>query len=158
MIEKEFDHYLSYFIPNYAKGLSENYMIPLEKAMEESKDLMEQLLPNKQDAEGQLVYNIYSIDEDKTIGVIWYNLQTESNKAYIYHILIKEEFRKKGFATFVLQDLEETMKSAGITSMGLNVFGKNPKLINFMKNSAIERNQWQWGKESKIKNEEVYIY
>ncbi|TWT08092.1 GNAT family N-acetyltransferase [Planococcus sp. CPCC 101016] len=126
MTEEEFDQYLAYFIPDYAKDLSENFVIPLEKAMKESKDLMEQLLPNKQKSAGQLVYNIYSIDEDKTIGVIWYSIQTESNKAYIYHILIKEEFRKKGFATFVLQELEETMKNTGITSMGLNVFGKNP--------------------------------
>ncbi|WP_033541227.1 GNAT family N-acetyltransferase [Planococcus sp. CAU13] len=126
MTEEEFDQYLAYFIPDYAIDLSENFMIPLEKAMKESKDLMDKLLPNKQKSEGQLVYNIYSIDEDKTIGVIWYNIQTDSNKAYIYHILIKEEFRKKGFATFVLEELEETMKSAGITSMGLNVFGTNP--------------------------------
>lgn len=126
MTEEEFDHYLAYFIPDYAKDLSENYMIPLEKAMKESKDLMEQLLPNKQNSEGQLVCNIYSIEEDKTIGVIWYNIQSESNKVFIYHILIKEEFRKKGFATLVLQELEESMKSSGITSMGLHVFSTNP--------------------------------
>lgn len=126
MTEEEFDQYLAYFIPDYAKDLAENYMIPFEKAMIESKELMDQLLPNKQNSEEQLVYNIYSTDEDKTVGVIWYNIQSDSNKAYIYHIFIKEEFRKKGFATFVLQELEETMKSAGITSMGLNVFGTNP--------------------------------
>lgn len=43
-----------------------------------------------------------------------------------YHILINEESRKKGYATYVLQELEEDMKSLGITSMGLNVFGTNP--------------------------------
>jgi len=58
--------------------------------------------------------------------VIWYNIQSETKKAFIYHILINEEFRNKGYATFVLQELEETMKSSGITSMGLNVFGTNP--------------------------------
>ena len=146
MTDEEFDHYLAYFIPDYAKDLSENYMIPLEKAMEESKDLMEQLLPNKQDTEGQLVYNIYSIDEDKTIGVIWYNIQTESNKAYIYHILIKEEFRKKGFATFVLQELEETMKSTGITSMGLNVFGKNPNAYKLYEKLGYQTQSTAMGK------------
>ncbi|MFD1031543.1 GNAT family N-acetyltransferase [Metaplanococcus flavidus] len=146
MTDEEFDHYLAYFIPDYAKDLSENFMIPLEKAMEESKDLMEQLLPNKQDTEGQLVYNIYSIDEDKTIGVIWYNIQTESNKAYIYHILIKEEFRKKGFATFVLQELEETMKSTGITSMGLNVFGKNPNAYKLYEKLGYQTQSTAMGK------------
>ena len=126
MNETEFDHYLEFLIPDYAKDLSENFIIPLEKATEESENLMKELFPSKQDSEGQLVYTIYSIEEDKNIGVIWYNIQSENKKAFIYHILINEEYRNKGYATFVLQELEETMKSSGITSMGLNVFGTNP--------------------------------
>ncbi|AQU79276.1 MULTISPECIES: GNAT family N-acetyltransferase [Planococcus] len=147
MTEEEFDRYLAYFIPDYAKDLSENYMIPLEKAMEESKDLMEQLLPNKQGTEGQLVYTIYSTEEDKTIGVIWYTIQSESNKAYIYHILIHEEFRKKGFATLVLKELEENMKSAGITSMGLNVFGRNPNAYKLYKKLGYQTQSTAMGKK-----------
>jgi len=126
MNDEEFDHYLEFLIPDYAKDVSENFLIPLEKAMEESENLMKDLFPNKQDSEGQLVYTIYSIEEDKNIGVIWYNIQSENKKAFIYHILINEEFRKIGYATSVLQELEEDMKSLGITSMGLNVFGTNP--------------------------------
>jgi len=146
MTEEEFDHYLAYFIPDYAKDLVENYMIPLEKAMEESKNLMEQLLPNKQHTEGQLVYTIYSPEEDKTIGVIWYNIQSENKKVYIYHILIKEEFRKKGFATFVLRELEESMKSDGITSMGLNVFGKNPNAYKLYEKLGYQTQSTAMGK------------
>ncbi|MCH4826920.1 GNAT family N-acetyltransferase [Planococcus halocryophilus] len=146
MTEEEFDHYLAYFIPDYAKDLVENYMIPLEKAMEESKNLMEQLLPNKQHTEGQLVYTIYSPKEDKTIGVIWYNIQSENKKVYIYHILIKEEFRKKGFATFVLRELEESMKSDGITSMGLNVFGKNPNAYKLYEKLGYQTQSTAMGK------------
>lgn len=126
MTEEEFDQYLAYIIPDYAKNLSENYMIPLEKATKESKELMGQLLPNKENSEEQLVYNIYLTDEGKTVGVIWYNIQSDNNKAYIYHILIKEEFRKKGIATLILQELEKSLKSVGVASMELNVFGTNP--------------------------------
>lgn len=147
MTEEEFDQYLAYYIPDYAKDLSENYMIPFEKAMNESKELMEQLLPNKQNSEEQLVYNIYSTDEDKTVGVIWYNIQSDSNKAYIYHIFIKEEFRKKGFATLVLQELEETMKSVGITSMGLNVFGTNPNAYKLYKKLGYQVQSTAMGKK-----------
>lgn len=146
MTEEEFDKYLAYFIPDYAKDLSENYMIPLEKAMNESKELMDQLLPNKQNSAEQLVYNIYSTDEDKTVGVIWYNIQSDSNKAYIYHIFIKEEFRKKGFATFVLQELEESMKSVGVTSMGLNVFGTNPNAYKLYKKLGYQVQSTAMGK------------
>ena len=122
----EFDRYLEYFIPDYARDLSENFLLPLEKALQESENMMKDLLPDKQNSSGQHVYNIYSVEEDQNIGVIWYNIQTESNKAYIYHILIHESFRKRGFASVVLQELEESLKSSGVTSMGLNVFGTNP--------------------------------
>jgi len=40
MNETEFDHYLEFLIPDYAKDLSENFIIPLEKATEESENLM----------------------------------------------------------------------------------------------------------------------
>lgn len=146
MTEEEFDQYLAYFMPDYAKDLAENYMIPYEKAMKESKELMDQLLPDKQNSAEQLVYNIYSTDEDKTVGVIWYNIQSDSNKAYIYHIFIKAEFRKKGFATLVLQELEESMKSVGVTSMGLNVFGTNPNAYKLYKKLGYQVQSTAMGK------------
>lgn len=126
MNEEEFNRYMEYFIPDYAKDLSDNFIIPMDKALEESKGLMATLLPDKQDSAEQHIRNIYSAEDQKNIGVIWYNIQAESNKAYIYHILIYEAFRKRGFASLVLKELEKTVKSAGVTSMGLNVFGNNP--------------------------------
>ena len=126
MNEAEFDRYLEFLIPDYAKDLSENFLLPLEKALEESENMMKDLFPDKQNSAGQHIYNIYSVEEGQNIGVIWYNIQSESNKAYIFHILIHEAFRKKGFASVVLKELEETVKSSGVTSMGLNVFGTNP--------------------------------
>lgn len=126
MNEEEFDQYMEYFIPDYAKDLSDNFMIPMEKALEESKNVMETLFPDKQNSADQHICNIYSLADEQNIGVIWYNIQTESNKAYIYHILIHEAFRKRGFASLVLKELEESVKSAGVTTMGLNVFGNNP--------------------------------
>lgn len=33
MNDEEFDQYLEYFIPDYAKDLSDNFMIPYEKAL-----------------------------------------------------------------------------------------------------------------------------
>lgn len=126
MSEKEFDQFMSFLIPDYAKDLSDNYMIPLDTAMEESKDLMAQLFSNKHNTEGQSVCHVVSMEEDKVVGSLWYNIQPTTNKAYIYHILIEEEYRKQGIATAVLQQLEEDMRNRRVTSMGLNVFGSNP--------------------------------
>ena len=126
MTEEEFDRYMAYLIPDYAKDLSDNFIIPLDLAMMESKDLISKLLPNKHHTDEHFVCHIVSIEDKQSVGAIWYNIQFSTNKAYIYHVLIKEEFRKKGFASAALQTLERTVKSRGVTSLGLNVFGSNP--------------------------------
>lgn len=124
MTEDEFDKYIEVFVPDYAKDLSENFLLPLDLALEESRQLMNSLLPDK-DSGSQSVYNIYSFEVKKNIGVIWYNVQPDSQKVYVYHILVYEDFRKKGYATSVLQQLEYDKKKQGITSLGLSVFGNN---------------------------------
>lgn len=126
MNEQEFDCFLAFLIPDYAQDLSNNFLIPMETALEESEQLMRDLLPDKQHSENQFVFNIFSAKENRTIGVIWYNIQAESSKAYIYYISVYEEFRNKGYAGQILLNFEEDMKKAGITSLGLNVFGTSP--------------------------------
>ncbi|WP_179867325.1 GNAT family N-acetyltransferase [Terribacillus saccharophilus] len=133
MTEDDFDKYIEEFIPDYAKDLTDNFLLPADLALEESKQLMDSLLPDKQESDSQSVYNIYSIEEEKNIGVIWYNIQPDSKKVFIYHILVYEDFRKKGYATRVLQQLESDMKARGITSLGLSVFGNNSGAYNLYK-------------------------
>ncbi|PAE06551.1 hypothetical protein CHI12_15750 [Terribacillus saccharophilus] len=133
MTEDEFDKYIEDFIPDYAKDLSDNFLLPSDLALEESRQFMDNILPDKQESDGQSVYNIYSIEEEKNIGVIWYNIQPDSKKVFVFHILVYEDFREKGYAPSVLQQLESDMKNQGITSLGLSVFGNNPGAYNLYK-------------------------
>lgn len=126
MSEEEFDRFLAFFIPDYAKDLSQNFLIPFESALEESEKLMGDLLPVKQYSENQFVFNVYSAEENRNIGIFWYNTQLRSSKAYIYYISVYEEFRNRGYAGHILLNFEKEMKEAGISSLGLNVFGTNP--------------------------------
>ncbi|MGB2992675.1 MAG: GNAT family N-acetyltransferase [Paenisporosarcina sp.] len=125
MNEEEFDKYLEFFMLDYAQDLSENFNIPLDKATEESKGLMNELLPNKQNSDDQFLFTIHCPEKQEKVGMIWYSIQPEIDRAYIYHIYIYEGFRKMGYASSVLQDLEVTVKNSGITSLGLSVFGEN---------------------------------
>lgn len=133
MNEEEFDQYIEEFIPDYAKDLSINFLLPMDLALKESRELIDSLLPDKQESDGQSVYNIYSMTEKTNIGVMWYNIHPDSKKVFVYHILVYEDFRKKGYATSVLQQLESDMKNKEITSLGLSVFGNNPGAYNLYK-------------------------
>ncbi|PAE17347.1 hypothetical protein CHH91_04295 [Virgibacillus sp. 7505] len=133
MNEEEFDQYIEEFIPDYAKDLSINFLLPMDLALQESRELIASLLPDKQESDGQSVYNIYSMTEEKNIEVIWYNIQSDSKKVFIYHIHVYEDFRKQGYATSVLRQLESDMRNKEITSLGLSVFGNNPGAYNLYK-------------------------
>lgn len=125
MNEEEFDEYMEFLMLDYAQDLSENFIIPLDKATEESKGLMNELLSNKQNSVDQFLFTIHCPEKQEKVGMIWYSIQSEIDRAYIYHIYINEGFRKMGYASSVLKDLEVMVKSSGITSLGLSVFGKN---------------------------------
>ncbi|TCI47959.1 GNAT family N-acetyltransferase [Exiguobacterium sp. SH1S4] len=126
MNESEFDTYLEFLIPDYGSDFAKNFMIPLEKAMDDSRELITNLFPEKQATEGQYVFHVFCHEENERVGVIWYSFQKETNKAFIYHIYINESHRKNGYGTATLKMVEDSVvKDLGAHSVGLSVFGSN---------------------------------
>ncbi|WP_179106535.1 GNAT family N-acetyltransferase [Terribacillus halophilus] len=146
MTESDFTSYIEEFIPDYAKDLSENFHLPMVLALEEAQQLLNNLLPDNHNTQGYEVCNIYSSKEGANIGVLWYNIQPDSNKAFVYHILIHDSYRRKGYATAVLHQLESEMKNQGITSLGLSVYGNNPNAYHLYKKLGYTTSSISMGK------------
>lgn len=125
MEKNEFDKYLDFMIPNYAKDISYNYDLPIDKAMEESKIMMDNLFPHGISTKNQFLYNIYDFTLNKKVGVLWFDVNMEINRAYLYHIYIKDAYRQNGYATKALEELQIRVKEFGMNSIALSVFGSN---------------------------------
>ncbi|MEX3624675.1 GNAT family N-acetyltransferase [Viridibacillus arvi] len=130
---QEFEKYLDFMIPNYAKEISSNYTLSLDNAIEESEMMMKGIFSNGLSTEGQFLYNIWDTDMETKIGVLWYSVNTEINRAYLYHIYIEEAYRKKGYGTRVLEKLQIIIKELGMNSLALSVFGSNDAALNLYK-------------------------
>ncbi|MFF3099804.1 GNAT family N-acetyltransferase [Viridibacillus arvi] len=130
---QEFEKYLDFMIPNYAKEISSNYTLSLDKAIEESEMMMQGIFSNGLSTEGQFLYNIWDTDVKTKIGVLWYSVNTEIDRAYLYHIYIEEAYRKKGYGTRVLEELQIRVKELGMNSLALSVFGSNDAAVNLYK-------------------------
>ncbi|MGE7835768.1 GNAT family N-acetyltransferase [Viridibacillus arvi] len=130
---QEFEKYLDFMIPNYAKEISSNYTLSLDKAIEESEMMMKGIFSNGLSTEGQFLYNIWDTDEKTKIGILWYSVNTEIDRAYLYHIYIEEAYRKKGYGTRVLEELQIIVKELGMNSLALSVFGSNDAAVNLYK-------------------------
>ncbi|MGF9975732.1 GNAT family N-acetyltransferase [Viridibacillus arvi] len=130
---QEFEKYLDFMIPNYAKEISSNYTLSLDKAIEESEMMMKGIFSNGLSTEGQFLYNIWDTDVKTKIGILWYSVNTEIDRAYLYHIYIEEAYRKKGYGTRVLEELQIRVKELGMNSLALSVFGSNDAAVNLYK-------------------------
>lgn len=125
MKDSEFKQYLGFMIPDYAKDISDNYNLSIDKAVEESELMMKELFPNGLSTEGQFLYNICDSQLNKHIGILWFDINKEINRAYLYHIFIKEEYRQLGYATRAIEELQKRVKKLGMNSVALSVFGNN---------------------------------
>ena len=125
MTESEIANYVTWLIDDYAKDVARNYQLPMVLAQEESTQLIRDLFPDNQPEDGQTIVHV--MNGDTRVGILWYAFQAESNRIFIYHILIEEMYRGQGYATAVFEKLEKVAsEELGATSIGLSVFGTNP--------------------------------
>ncbi|MGN7410750.1 GNAT family N-acetyltransferase [Sporosarcina sp. SAFN-010] len=123
--EVEFIRYKEFMISDNAEKITQNFNLTAEQALEESKMMMDDMFKDGLATEGQCVHKVIHADSNEHLGLLWYSVIPEINGAYLYHILIDENHRGKGFGTNTIEKLQDTLKEQGIKSIGLSVFGKN---------------------------------
>lgn len=133
MNEQEYEKYLEFIVPDFAKDLSRNFNKPYEVALEESKQMMERLFPNGFQTEGHYLHHVYDEQSGEKVGILWFFINNEIHTAFIYHIYIEEAYRGQGYGKVTLQQMEPVVKELGATSIGLNVFGHNEAAFNLYK-------------------------
>ncbi|MDP4550086.1 GNAT family N-acetyltransferase [Alkalihalobacillus macyae] len=123
--EVEFKEYLDFMIPDHANEITKNFNLTLEQALEESEMMINDMFKDGLATEGQCLYNIIKANSNEKVGLLWYSVIPEINSAYLYHILIDEHQRGKGFGTKTIEMLQNKLRERGVNSIGLSVFGKN---------------------------------
>jgi ribosomal protein S18 acetylase RimI-like enzyme len=88
----------------------------------------EKFLPNGFYSTNNFLF-IIEDESGKSLGYLWYVINgAEGNqKAFIADIMIYEEFQGLGYGKSAMLELEKHVKSQGIQSIGLHVFGFNTK-------------------------------
>jgi ribosomal protein S18 acetylase RimI-like enzyme len=126
MTVNEFQHFYTWIVGDYAQQQVRVGTWRAEKALELSRKMMDDLLPNGQDSAGQFLYVIRN-QEGTLIGYLWYGLRDEGQiqAAVLYDLVIFEEFRRQGYATQAMFALEEKVREQGLTQILLHVYGHN---------------------------------
>ena len=131
MNTREFQQFKRYSIEDYSKDLMENSEMSFEEAMIQSKKEFTEMLTDGVDTPDTELMVIEDTDTQKKVGVIWYLYEvTDGIKhTFLSDFVIKEEERRKGYATAALYEMEKRASMNGCTECRLFVWKHNPKGI-----------------------------
>jgi ribosomal protein S18 acetylase RimI-like enzyme len=100
---------------------------PKEGSLERSFEDFDESLPQGLATPNNFIYEIHDEATSTVVGTIWFAVITKNGmtSAFVYDIEIKTEYRRRGHARAAFTALEALVKSLGLSSIGLHVFGQN---------------------------------
>lgn len=128
MKEKEYQQYYHKLVNRYINELLKSGASDKSNVKEMAKATIERSLSNGYKTKGQYLLNIYK--DNKVIGYIWYGDRVgKEREAFIYDLVICEDYRNKGYGKKTIQLVEKQAKENKYDTISLHVFGDNEVAI-----------------------------
>ena len=126
-------------IPPYAADKVRSGRWPEAQAIDLARKEFEQLLPKQQETAGNYFFNVVG-DNSETVGSLWFAKAQRVGYeiAYVYDIVIQQEYRRRGHAMRALQALEVEASLLGLAGVALHVFGHNEGAIALYRKLGFE--------------------
>ena len=127
MTESEFRTYREILIRGYAEDKVRSGNWSAEDSLKRSEQETDQLLPKGLATPDHYLFSIRDDALAKNVGILWFAVVHWGGKnlAFIYDIEVDTTQRSKGYGTQALLALEEKVKTLGLDTIGLHVFGFN---------------------------------
>lgn len=132
MSEKEFKVFFEYSVNDYANDLVKSANITMGEALMQAKGEFAEMLPNGVSSKDNALRIIVDAVEEKVVGVIWYLFEMTDGikQVFLSDFIIKEEERRKGYASVALTEMEQDAKKNGCTESIIYVWKHNLPGIN----------------------------
>ena len=100
------------------------------EALDRSRAECQRLLPDGPASVGNYLFSIRN-QEGQHVGVLWFAVVSKSGarEAFMYDVLVFEEFRLRGYAYAAMKLLEEKAGALGVDKIVLHVFGFNHEAL-----------------------------
>ncbi len=127
MPEQVYRAYVEHSIAEYAQDHTRAGRWRPEEALQHATEEYQKLLPDGLHTKNQYLFLIEDEVIHQPVGVLWFGVEERRNKtrAFVYDIIIYEQFRRRGYGEQAFRLLEEKVQALGLTTIGLHVFGHN---------------------------------
>ena len=132
MSEEEFRIFFENSINDYVNDLIKSPVITMEEALAEAKREFAEMLPNGLGTKDNALRIIVDVAEEKVVGVIWYlfEMTDDIKQVFLSDFIIKEEERRKGYASAALTEMERDAQRNGCAESIIYVWKHNSPGIN----------------------------
>lgn len=113
-------------LASYAADMVRLGRWPAESAEERAAALFARLVPDGRLTPGHEFRSIVN-DAGETVGALWFAAEEEIGRgtAFIWEIVIHDEFRGRGYGRAAMEALEPLARSLGYEAIRLHVFADN---------------------------------
>jgi ribosomal protein S18 acetylase RimI-like enzyme len=127
MTHAEFETWREDSVTSYAGDLAAANGQPVETALTKARRQFAELLPDGVDTDRAWLFKVVDA-AGADVGVLWIGLHPDRpGVAYVYDIAIDEPHRGRGLGRAAMLAAERVVTEAGMTEIGLNVFGFNDR-------------------------------
>jgi len=126
MTRAEFDEWLPGQLAGYAAQIAASGSMPEADAWEKARQDTARTFSAGYDTPGQLLFRVLAGAD--AVGSLWLAIpgpDPDPHMAWVYDIEVGEEHRGHGYGRAAMLLAENEVRSRGMTSLGLNVFGQN---------------------------------
>lgn len=135
MPPEDFADYWKYSVESWARDMKRAKLIDENMTFEEAEAHVRQFIPEGMKTPGH--FFMYLCDGDERVGRIWLEVRKRGVvEAYLWDIVIEEEFRGKGYGGKAMILLEEYARERGAVKISLNVFASNDIARRLYRNSG----------------------
>jgi ribosomal protein S18 acetylase RimI-like enzyme len=126
MTPAEFEAFSSASAVAFAADLVRAGLVDEASALGEARSRRDEVLPNGLDTPDHFFRAVLNERTGARVGEVWYAF-LPGGQAFVYWIGIDAAQRGRGYGTATLRWLEEEARRNGQRSIGLHVFGHNPR-------------------------------
>ena len=123
--QDEFDDWLPRQEAGYAEQIIASGSMPLQEARQKARRDTQRSFSAGLATPGQLVFRVLA--EEKPVAWLWLAVPGPDDPlmAWVYDVEVDEAYRGRGYGRQTMLLAEQEARARGMTSIGLNVHGKN---------------------------------
>jgi RimJ/RimL family protein N-acetyltransferase len=125
MDETPFREYRKHLVRDYAADKVRAGVWSRDEAEDRSASDVDGLLPEGTATRGHYLYSVRDESVPAEVGILWVSPRDSGRSLWIYDIIVHERFRGRGYASRILDLVEDKARELGARKVELHVFGHN---------------------------------